>query len=391
VGEYNSKKQMKRKRNHIDILILIVVLVLMVLSIGAVYSASAMWALEHRGSTNELMTRHVVSVLVALMALFVFMNIPYRAYKKLSKMGIVLAILLLLATLMIGSEIKGATRWIQIGGFNFQPSEFAKFAVLVHMCVLIERKKQYLDDWKRTLLPIAIWTAIVVGLIMLQPNFSMAAMIMLLSVIVLFLGRIPARQLAAGAVLALPAVIIYFMSAPYRLRRITGFLDSEGDTAGVSYQMSQGILAFGSGGIFGVGPGASRQRDFFLPESYGDYVFAIFGEEWGFIGAAVVILIFAFIFLRGFRIALNIEDDFGKLLAGAMTIAISSYAVINSMVTTGLLPTTGLPMPFLSYGGTAMIANAAAIGILLNISSYTSLRPKEENAHNAAIHLNRVQ
>lgn len=382
---------MKRKRNHIDILILIVVLVLMVLSIGAVYSASAMWALEHRGNPGELVSRHVISVLIAITVLFVFMNIPYRTYKKLSKPGIIIAILMLLMTLLIGSEIKGATRWIQISGFNFQPSEVAKFAVLVHICVMIERKKQYLDDWKRTLLPIGVWTGIVAVLIMLQPNFSMAAMILVLSVIVLFLGRIPVRQLAASAVLALPAVLIYLMSAPYRLRRITGFLESDGGDAGVSYQMSQGILAFGSGGLFGVGPGASRQRDFFLPESYGDYVFAIFGEEWGFIGTAIVILIFTVIFLRGFRIALNAEDDFGKHLAGAMTIAIASYAVINSMVTTGLLPTTGLPMPFLSYGGTAMIANAAAIGILLNISSYTNLRPKDENANNTELQLNRVQ
>ncbi len=382
---------MKKKRNHIDILILIVVLVLMVLSIGAVYSASAAWALERTGNPGKLMTNHVISVLIGIMALFVFMNIPYRAYKKLSKPGIILAIGFLAATLFIGTEIKGATRWITFGAFNFQPSEFAKFALLVHICVLIERKKHYLDDWRRTLLPVSVWVGIVVLLIMLQPNFSMAAMIMALSMVVLFLGRIPVRQLAAGAVLALPAVLIYFISAPYRLRRITGFLDSDGSDAGVSYQMSQGILAFGSGGLFGVGPGASRQRDFFLPESYGDYVFAIFGEEWGFIGTALVILIFTIIFLRGFRIALNVEDDFGKHLAGAVTIAIASYAVINCLVTTGLLPTTGLPMPFLSYGGTAMIVNAAAIGILLNISSYTNLRPKEEHAGTAALQLNRVQ
>jgi cell division protein FtsW len=382
---------MKKKRNHIDIVILIVVLVLMVLSIGAVYSASAAWALERTGNPGKLMTNHVVSVLIGIMALFIFMNIPYRAYKKLSKPGIILTIGILAVTLFYGTEIKGATRWIAFGSFNFQPSELAKFALLIHLCVLIERKKHYLDDWRRALLPISVWVGIVVVLIMLQPNFSMAVMIMVLSVAVMFLGRIPVRQLAAGAMLVLPAVMLYFAAAPYRLRRITGFLDADGGDAGVSYQMSQGILAFGSGGLFGVGPGASRQRDFFLPESYGDYVFAIFGEEWGFIGTAVVIVIFAYIFLRGFRIALTIDDDFGKHLAAAITIAIASYAVINSLVTTGLLPTTGLPMPFLSYGGTAMIANASAIGILLNISSYTNLRPKEVPPGTAALQLNRVQ
>ncbi len=382
---------MRKQRNHIDILVLIVVLILMVLSLGAVYSASSSWSLERTGNPNTLMTNHVVSVLVGIMVLFVFLNIPYRVYKKLSKPGIILVLGALVATLFFGNEIKGATRWIQIGSFNFQPSELAKVALLVHICVLIERKKSYLHDWRRTFLPISLWIGSVAVLIMLQPNFSMAVMIITLSIVVLFLGRVPVRQLAVGAVLALPVVLVYFVMAPYRLQRIVGFLDSDSGVSGVTYQMSQGILAFGRGGILGVGPGASKQRDFFLPESHGDYVFAIFGEEWGFIGAAIVILIFLIIFLRGFRIALTVEDNFGKLLAGAMTLVISSYAIINSLVTTGLLPTTGLPMPFLSYGGTAMIANAAAIGILLNISSYTNLRPKKESAGTAALQLNRVQ
>jgi cell division protein FtsW len=382
---------MRRKRNHIDLLVLIVVLVLMVLSIGAVYSASSTWAMERTGNPGKLMTNHVVSVLVALGAMFICINIPYRAYKKLSKPAIILAAILLAATLFAGSEIKGATRWIQLGPVNFQPSEFAKFAVLIHVCVLIDRKKKYLDDWRRTLIPVGLWVGLIVGLIMLQPNFSMALMILLMTVAVLFLGRVPLRQLVTGAVAVLPLLLVYFLAAPYRLRRVIGFLDSEGGDAGVSYQMAQGILAFGSGGILGVGPGASRQRDFFLPESYGDYVFAIFGEEYGFIGTALVILIFAIIFLRGFRIALRIDDDFGRLLAGAITVGIAAYAAINSMVTTGLLPTTGLPMPFLSYGGTAMIFNAAAIGILLNISSYTDLHPKADHHGTAALQLNRVQ
>lgn len=382
---------MKKQRNHIDILVLIAVLILMVLSLGAVYSASASWSLERTGNPGTLMTNHAISVLVGIMTLFIFMRVPYRVYKKLSKPGIVFAIIMLLATLFYGVEIKGATRWIQIGSFNFQPSELAKVALLVHICVLIERKKSYLHDWRRTLIPISLWVGSVAVLIMLQPNFSMAAMILTLSVIVLFLGRVPVRQLAAGGVIVLPALLVYFVLAPYRLQRMIGFLDPDSGVSGVTYQMSQGILAFGSGGLFGVGPGASKQRDFFLPESHGDYVFAIFGEEWGFIGAAFVVLVFVIIFLRGFRIAMNIEDDFGKLVAGAMTLAISGYAVINCLVTTGLLPTTGLPMPFLSYGGTAMIANAAAIGILLNISSYTKLRPKKEHAGTAALQLNRVQ
>jgi cell division protein FtsW len=382
---------MKKKRNHIDILILIGVLTLMVLSIGAVYSASSTWALERTGNPGKLMTNHVASVLIGILVLFAFMNVPYRAYKRLSMPGILIAITLLIATIAAGTEIKGATRWIQFGSFNFQPSEVAKYALLVHICVLVERKKKYLDDWRRTLVPIVLWIGTVGVLILLQPNFSMALMIFALSAIALYIGRVPLRQLAAGVALALPVLLVYFISAPYRLRRLTGFIGSGESGTEASYQMTQGILAFGSGGVFGVGPGASKQRDFFLPESYGDYVFAIFGEEWGYVGTMFVILIFAVLFLRGFRIAQSVNDDFGRYLAAVLTVAIVSYAMVNVMVTTGLLPTTGLPMPFLSYGGTAMIANAAAIGILLNISTYTDLRPKADSPVAPALQLNPIQ
>jgi cell division protein FtsW len=382
----------KPRKNHIDVVVLLSVLLLMVISIGTVYSASATWALERTGNPGKLMTNHVLSILIGIAVMFVFMNIPYRFYKKISKFGIILAAVMLLVTLVWGSEIKGATRWIQLGPVNFQPSEVAKIALLVHVCVLLERKKKYLQDWKRTLLPICIWVGIILGLIMLQPNFSMAAMILFIVVATLYLGRVPLRHLITAGLLAIPLLTVYFMSAEYRLRRLLGFIASDGADAGVSYQMSQGIIAFGSGGILGVGPGASKQRDFFLPESYGDYIFAIFGEEYGFIGTAFVIIVFVLILLRGFRVALNIEDDFGKLLAGAITIALSIYVIINGMVTTGLLPTTGLPMPFLSYGGTAMIVNAAAVGILLNISAYTNLRPKIAGDNLApSLQLNRVQ
>jgi cell division protein FtsW len=382
----------KSKRNHIDVVVLIAVLLLMVISIGTVYSASSTWALERTGNPGKLMTNHVISVLIGIVVLFVFMNLPYRFYKKISLFGIVLTALLLMGTLIWGSEIKGATRWIQLGPVNFQPSEVAKFALVVHICVLLERKKKYLQDWKRTLFPMGLWLGLIVGLVMLQPNFSMAALILLITVATLYLGRIPLRHLVIAGFCAVPVLAVYFMSAEYRLRRLLGFISADGGDAGISYQMSQGIIAFGSGGLLGVGPGASKQRDFFLPESYGDYIFAIFGEEYGFIGTAFVIIVFTVLLLRGFRIALNINDDFGKLLAGSITVALSIYAIINGLITTGLMPTTGLPMPFLSYGGTAMIVNAAAVGILLNISSYTDLRPKLSTQQAVpSLQLNRVQ
>jgi cell division protein FtsW len=366
----------KIQRNHIDITTLIAVLTLMVLSLGVVYSASATWAQEKFGASDRLLNSHALKILVALVALFLGMTIDYKKYRKLSKIVVIVAILTLIATLALGGETKGATRWLRFGGLGFQPSEFAKFALLFHLSALIAVKGDMIKDFKRGFVPMMVWIGLVSGLVMLQPNFSTGAMIVMLSFIMLFMSRARFTHLFAVGLAALPVIGAYMLSAPYRMERVKSFLLGTAGAAQHNYQLYQGIIGFGNGGILGLGPGESRQRDFFLPESYGDFVFSIVGEEYGFIGTMFIMTVFLVIMLRGFKIAKNARDEFGRMLAVAITCTVTMYALINAGVTLGILPTTGLPMPFVSYGGSSLLFSSFAIGVLLNISSQTDMHPR---------------
>lgn len=365
----------KTQRNHIDLPLLTSVLILMVLSLGVVYSASATWAYEKFGDSDKLLNSHALKILLGIVALFVGMMIDYSKYKKLTKFALIAAIILLGFTLALGGEVKGAARWLRFGGFGLQPSEFAKFALLFHLCALIAAKGEIVKDFKRGFVPMMIWIGLVSSLVMLQPNFSAGAMIILLSCVMLFVSRARILHLFGIVLAVLPLVGLYMVSAPYRLERIRSFL--AGHSSGTfSYQLWQGIIGFGNGGIFGVGPGESRQRDFFLPESYGDFVFSIIGEEYGIVGTMFFLALFLVIMLRGFKIAKFAKDDFSRLLAIGITSTITMYALVNAGVTIGILPTTGLPMPFVSYGGSSLLFSSFAVGVLLNVSAQTNLHPR---------------
>ncbi|MGB2868729.1 MAG: putative peptidoglycan glycosyltransferase FtsW [Bacteroidota bacterium] len=367
---------MNRRTNHIDLPTLTAVLILMVLSLGVVYSASATWAFEKFGESNRLLNSHAVKILLGIAAIFVGLTIPYTKYKKLTKPALIAAVMLLGITFVLGGEMKGATRWLRIGGIGFQPSEFAKFALLFHLCSLISTKGELIKDFKKGFLPMMIWVGSVSLLVMLQPNFSTGVMIILLSLVMLFISRARFSHLFLTGAVLLPLLGVYLLSAAYRRERIMSFL--HGQSGGKhNYQLWQGIIGFGNGGIFGVGPGESRQRDFFLPESYGDFVFSIVGEEYGLIGTMFFMGLFLFIMLRGFKIAKYAKDDFARLLAIAITSTVTMYALVNAGVTLGILPTTGQPMPFVSYGGSALIFTSYAVGVLLNISSHTDMHPRE--------------
>ena len=365
----------KTQRNHIDLPLLTAVLILMVLSLGVVYSASATWSYEKFGESDKLLNSHALKILIGIVALFMGMMIKYTAYRKLTKLALIGAIVLLAVTLVLGGEVKGAVRWLRLGGFGFQPSEFAKFALLFHLCALIAAKGDLIKDFKRGFVPMMIWICAVSLLVMLQPNFSAGAMIILLSCVMLFVSRARIHHLLGTLVAALPLIALFLISAPYRVERIRSFLS--GSSGGNHhYQLWQGIIGFGNGGILGVGPGESKQRDFFLPESYGDFVFSIIGEEYGLLGTAFFLALFLLIMLRGFKIAKYAKDDFSRLLAIAITSTITMYALVNAGVTLGILPTTGLPMPFVSYGGSSLLFSSFAVGVLLNISAHTDLHPR---------------
>jgi cell division protein FtsW len=372
---------MSPRKNHIDLPLLICVLGLLTASIGLVYSASIPLPLQAKGETSGMLAGHAVRVLAAFIAILVFMSIDYHAYRKISKQMLIGAVVLLVITFVLGGEVKGAARWLRFGGAGIQPSEFAKFALIVHLAVLISDKKERLRDLKTGFLPVMLWVGLVTVLVLLQPNFSTGAMIFGLSLVILFLGH--ARPMHIGLSLAglLPLLLGYMLSAPYRMRRIMSYLEGGGggSTDG-NYQVRQGIIAFGNGGIFGLGPGGSRQRDYFLPESYTDFIYSIVGEEYGLIGTILVMVVFFTIMVRGLRIARHAPDEYGRLLASGITAAVTSYALVNAGVTLGLLPTTGLPMPFISFGGSSMLFTAAAVGVVLNISASTDMYPRMAEA-----------
>jgi cell division protein FtsW len=368
---------MKREKNHIDLVLFIIVLFLMIMSLGVVYSASSTWSMVKTGESGTLLGRHSLKIIAGMVALLLFMHIDYHLYRKISKPGLIVAVGLLVLTLVFGGEVNGAVRWMRFGAVGVQPSEFAKYALLFHLCVLIATKRDGIRIWKTGYVPLLVWIVLVTGLVLVQPNFSSGAVIFALSLAVLFLGRAKLSHLGLTLAMLLPLLVFFMIQAGYRKSRLLSFLGGSGwGFVKPNYQLEQGIIGFGSGGVFGLGPGGSRQRDLFLPESYGDFVFSVIGEEYGLIGTLFFLTLFMVICLRGVRIARHAPDELGRMLAMGITVSVTLYAIVNAAVTLGMLPTTGLPMPFVSYGGSSILFSSIAVGVLLNISRQTDLYPR---------------
>lgn len=370
---------MKKNIGHIDWVIMLPVVGLMLFSLAFVYSASATVAEHKFGSAEKLFFNHGLRIFAGIVIILIISKIDYHIWKKISMPLLLTSIVLLIVVLIIGAEMKGASRWLNLGFLSFQPSELAKFALVLHFAVLLTQKQDYIKEFKRGFLPFMIWAVLICGLIALQPNFSTMMVIFLIAISMMFIGNTNLIHLAATAFVGLIGAGAYAVSATYRMNRIKAFLgmsDGSGTFETSSYQLNQALIAIGNGGIFGVGPGQNRQSHLFLPESYGDFIFSIIGEEYGFIGLLVILAAFALIFWRGMLIAKKAPDNFGYFLAIGIIVTFAIYVFVNAGVNTGLLPTTGVPMPFISYGGTAVMFYAAAIGILLNISAQAGVYPK---------------
>ena len=359
---------MESKTNKIDIWILIPVLALIAFSLAVVYSASSSWSAKMSGDSSYLFKHHLVRVILGIVMIFIFSRIDYRNLITFRKLLFGAAVLMLLFLLFAGVETtKGAARWIHIGSISFQPSDFVKYALIINLAYLLTKKKDYISSLYYGYLPMLFYVVLVVSLIAIQPNFSTASTIFIASMMLFFIGKVRVKHIAITLVSMFPVAILFILSKPYILNRIFAYHEQTNGSDAV-YQVSQAIIGFGNGGFFGVGPGNSNQRDFFLPQSYDDFVFSIVGEEYGYIGVILVIVLFLIFLYRGLKLAKTANDDFGKYLAFGFTIVIVINAVINMMVATGIIPTTGVTLPFMSYGGTSIIFNSIAIGILLNIS-----------------------
>ena len=355
--------------SHIDWLILLPIVGLLMFSVAFVYSASSSFAMVKYGSSEQLFWNHAIRVLLGMGLLIFCAKLDYHFWERSTSSIMMVAIGFLIVVFFVGVEAKGASRWVRFGPVNFQPSELAKYAVVFHTAAILAQRTIFVRDWRKSILPVMAWTLPVIGLIALQPNFSTALVIFMITIVMLFLADVDVKHLAIilGGGLAVGGV--YAVSASYRLERLKVYLGFGSSDAPVRYQIDQALIAFGNGGITGAGPGQSRQRDWFLPESYGDFIFSIVGEEYGFIGICLLLGAFVLVMWRGYGVARKAPDAFGRLLAAGITTTLAIYAFVNAGVTCGLLPTTGLPMPFISYGGSAVFFSAIAVGTLLNISS----------------------
>jgi len=347
---------------------------LMLLGLIIVMSASSTYSVFKFDSVFYLFNSHLFKVFIGIGAIILFAFIPYDLYKSLSKPAIILITILLIATLLFAPDIKGAGRWLNLGLFTLQPADIAKLVLIIHLSVLLEDKANVIDNYRHGFLYLFIWIMIISGLIMLQPSISNGIMLIVITLILIYAGgakfkHILASMLISGLVIGTVAMIF-----PHSRSRILSYIGSIMHGGDLNFQVKQALYSLGSGGIFGVGIGNSMQSNLFLPEAYGDFIFAILGEELGLLGSITVLLAYLVLFITGIMVAKKAKDRFGQLLAFAITISIVLDAFVNVAVTTGILPTTGLPLPFISYGGTSLIFLCISVGILINIAFTNHMR-----------------
>jgi len=347
---------------------------LMLLGLIIVMSASSTYSVFKFDSVFYLFNSHLFKVFIGIGAIILFAFIPYDLYKSLSKPAIILITILLIATLLFAPDIKGAGRWLNLGLFTLQPADIAKLVLIIHLSVLLEDKANVIDNYRHGFLYLFIWIMIISGLIMLQPSISNGIMLIVITLILIYAGgakfkHILASMLISGLVIGTVAMIF-----PHSRSRILSYIGSIMHGGDLNFQVKQALYSLGSGGIFGVGIGNSMQSNLFLPEAYGDFIFAILGEELGLLGSITVLLAYLVLFITGIMVAKKAKDRFGQLLAFGITISIVLDAFVNVAVTTGILPTTGLPLPFISYGGTSLIFLCISVGILINIAFTNHMR-----------------
>lgn len=372
---------MKRNRTPYDRPTFILTFLLIGFGMVMLYSASSTIAVDEFGSAGYFLKRHIVRFLVGAVFMVAFMRLNYRFLEKLSPLIYLGSILLLLATLGYSwsHHITSPARWLRLGFFNVQTADVAKFAMVVYLAAYLAHRQEGIRDLKHGLLPALIMIAICIGLIIIQPDFSTAFTIGAIAFILLYLGRAKiAHLLAVMAVFAVIGASVVYTS-PYKLQRLETYLHPGADGSNTGYQIKQSLISLGNGGLLGMGLGDSYEKNLFLPEPHTDFIFAIIGEELGFIGTAGILTLFLLLYLQILRLGRSAPDLFGMYLTVGLGTAIFLYAVIHAGVVTGLLPTTGLPLPFISYGGSHLITSMASIGVILNISSYRS-EDKERRA-----------
>src|SRR5437870_6914701 len=349
-----------------------VAVVLLSVGVVMVYSASAIVAGDRFHDPYFFLKRQLCWALLGAAGLWVALRVDYRRLERFVLPLLVVSVALLVLVLIppIGQAINGTRRWIRLGPVSFQPAELAKLTLVFYLATFLARNQDRLDDLRRGLLPPLLVAGAFAGLVFVQPDLGNCLTLVALTFGLLYLAGAPVRYLGWALAPAVPLLVIAIYAAPYRLRRITAFWDPWADPRGSGFQIIQSWLAFGNGGFLGQGIGASRQKLFYLPEAHTDFIFAVVGEELGFIGAAAFVLIFAVLIWRGLRIGLRTAEPFGAYLALGITLLIATQTLVNLVVVTGILPNKGLPLQFISFGGSALSMTMLSTGVLLNISQH---------------------
>ena len=346
--------------------------VLLSAGIVMVYSASAIVAADRFHDPYFFLKKQAAWALLGGIALWATLRMDYRRLEGLVIPVLAVAALLLVLVLVppFGQAINGTRRWIRVAGVSIQPVELAKLALVVYLAAFLSRKGGELEDFWRGFVPPLAVAGLFAGLVFVQPDLGNCVAILALTFALLFLGGSRVQHLVLVLAAALPLVVLAVWAAPYRMRRVFAFLDPWQDPRGSGFQIIQSWLALGGGGPVGRGIGASQQKLFYLPESHTDFIFAIIGEELGFVGALAIVALFAVFVWRGVRVGLRAADPFGAYLALGITTLIATQTLINLGAVTGLLPTKGLPLPFISFGGSALLTTMVATGLLLNVSQH---------------------
>lgn len=360
-----------------DYIMLLVALGLTALGLVMVLSASSLLAEKRFGDPYHFFRPQVVYVLLGLMVMMICRKIPYDWLCRSSylMLGIIILALVLVLIPGIGHRVGGASRWLRFGGISLQPSEFAKVVLVIFLAYSLSAKREVIRSFFVGLVPNLIILGLLVGLVVVEPDLGAAVIMTVIAGIMFFISGVPLRYLTSLALLAIPVVYLAVVRSPYRLKRITAFLTPWDDPLGTGYHIIHSFMAFASGGLTGVGPGAGKQKLFFLPEPHTDFIFSVVGEELGFVGVALIALLFLILVWRGFSVSLNAYELQGSYLALGLTLIIGLQAFMNMAVVVGLMPTKGLILPFFSYGGSAMLVNFICLGLIFNVAGHGKTVP----------------
>ena len=358
----------------IDYLLLLAIILISILGLIMIYSSSYIWAQYKFNDAFKFVKTQALFLILSYIIMYIMLKIPYINYLKKANNIYIICIILLILVLIpgIGTIRNGSRSWFGIGGLGIQPSEFSKLGMIIFTSKYLSKNEKELKKIKKGVLPILLSLFLIFGLIMLQPDFGTGIIIVISIIVLLFVSGVPISFFIKIGLLGLLGIVALIIIAPYRMKRIVSFLNPWSDPLGSGFQIIQSLYAIGPGGLLGLGLGNSIQKHFYLPEPQTDFIFAIISEEFGFLGVVIITCLFLLIIKRGFHISINCENKFGKYLSFGITFQLAFQAILNLMVVVGLIPVTGVTLPFLSYGGSSLLITMLSMGILLNISKYNT-------------------